>query len=240
MLHKTIAAIALLLASLAVSASQLPDYPFIHVTGGASTYVLPDIGTIDFEIIAADADPAAARSVVETRVGEIRALVEAQGLSADDLEVRDVRQELRKNQAHETPPVYEVRCTVHLKVRELTKWTGLAGGLLGMQNLDGFATAFDTTEHDKVETNLSGVAIRDAQRKAEALAAGFGRKLGPVSAVTPGSLKNLANAMGLVREDLTYRRDAQASQAQRVDRDNLVNVIVFSMAMTVDVIFRIK
>jgi uncharacterized protein YggE len=238
MLKKILALAALLLAPLAASASQLPDYPFIHMAGTAKLYVAPDIGAIDFEIIAVDADPAAARQVVETRVGEVRALVEAQGLSTDGLEVRNVRQDLRKNQQGATP-LYEVKCVVHLDVHDLAKWAALANGLLGLQNLDGFATAFDTSERDKIEASLGAQAVRDARRKSEALVTSFGRKLGPVAAVTTGSLKNLGNAMGLVRDDYSFRSNAGA-QAQRVDRENIVNVTIIPMTLSVDAIFRIK
>lgn len=238
MLKKFIALAALLLAPLAACASQLPDYPFIHMTGNAQLYVRPDTGAFDFEIVAADPDPAVARQVVETRVAELRALLEAQGLSADGLEVRNVHQDLRKNQQGDAQ-VYEVKCGVHLEVQDLSKWTALAGGMLGMKNLDGFATAFDTSERQKIEEELGAQAVRDARRKSEALAASFGRKLGPVSAVTTGSLKNLGNAMGLVRDDSGYGR-GRSQNVKRVERESLADVIMIPMGLSVDVIFRLK
>jgi uncharacterized protein YggE len=236
MLHKLLVATALLLP-LAAPASQLPEYPFIHVVGNGSTYVIPDIGAIDFEVAASATDPAAARTVIETRIADIRALMETHGLALDAMEVRNVRQELRKPQPGESVQVYDLKCVVHIKVTELVKWSGFASGLVGMPNLDAFATAFDTTEHDKVEASLSLEAIKDARGKAEALVAGFGRKLGPVSGVTTGTLKNLSAAMGLVRADYTTRRDERAAL---VDRNNIVNVIALPLSQSVDVIFRIK
>jgi uncharacterized protein YggE len=235
---KKFLALAALLAPLAAPASQLPDYPFIHMTGSAKVFVPPDMGAFDFEIIAADADPAVARQVVETRVAEVRALVEAQGLSADALQVRDVHQDLRKNQQGDTQ-VYEVKCGVHLDVHDLSKWSALANGLIGMQNLDGFATAFDTSERQKVEMDLGAEAVQDARRKSEALAKGFGRKLGPVAGVTTGSLKNLGNAMGLVRDESNYSRGRDRN-VQRVERENLADIVIIPMSLSVDVIFRLK
>jgi uncharacterized protein YggE len=208
------------------------------MTGSAKLYVLPDIGTIDFEIMAADADPAAARKVVEARVAEVRALAEAQGLSTDGIQVRDVRQDLRKTTQGDAQ-VYEVKCGVHLDVHDLSKWAGVANGLLGMQNVDGFATAFDTSERQKIEMDLGAEAVRDARRKSEALAASFGRKLGPVAAVTTGSLKNLGNAMGLVRDDSSYSRGRDRN-VQRVEREALAEVIMLPMGLSVDAIFRLK
>lgn len=238
MLKKILALAALLLVTLAASASQLPDYPFIHMTGSAKLYVPPDMGAMDFEIIAADPDPAVARQTVETRVAEVRALVETLGLPAEGLEVRNVHQDLRKSQPGETQ-VYEIKCGVHLDVHDLSKWAGLANGLLGMKNLDGFATTFDTSEREKIEADLGAQAVRDARRKSEALATGFGRKLGPVAAVTTGSLKNLGNAMGLVRDESNYSRNRDRN-VQRVEREALGDVVIIPMGVSVDVIFRLK
>lgn len=237
MLKKIAIISAFALAPLAASASQLPGYPFIHVSGSAAQYVIPDIGTIDFEVLASDADPAAARAVVETRVAEVRALAEGQGLAVDDVEVRDVRQEIRKD-TPATAPVYDLRCVVHLNVRDLSKWGALAGGLAGKPNLDAFSTAFDTSEREKIEMELAARAVRDARRRGEVIAAGFGRKLGPVTAVTGGALKNLGNAMGLVPAMFYARGNEQ--KVQRVDPRELVNIIAFPLAQSVDVIFRIK
>ena len=91
------AALVLLLATGAAHASPVPDYPFVHVTGSAFQAVVPDIGSLDFEIVAVDVDPAAARAVLETRVGEVRALMQQLGMDADDAHVREVRQGIRKD-----------------------------------------------------------------------------------------------------------------------------------------------
>lgn len=237
MLKKLALIAAIALGPAYALASQLPDYPFIHVNGSASQYVMPDIGTIDFEIVATDADPSAARAVVESRVAEVRALMEQQGMAADDVEVRDVRQEIAKDGAAGSAPVYEFKCSVHVNVRNLTQWRSIAGGLLGKPNLTGFAVAFDTSTRDQLETELTAMAVRDAQRRAGAIADGFKRKLGPVTAVTPDSLKNLGNAMGLVRADFTYRRE---TKAQQVNNQDILAILVLKLAQSVDVIFRIK
>jgi uncharacterized protein YggE len=219
-------------------ASQLPEYPFIHVTGSASTYVVPDIGELDFEVVAADADPEAARATVEARIAELSALMEQQGLPLDDVQVRDMRQQIRKTEPAAAAPAYEVKCTVHLTVRDLTKWGAIAGGLLAKPNVDNFYTDFGTSERDRIEADLTNEAISDARRRAEAMAAGFGRKLGLVTAVTAGALKNLTAAMGLVQADFANRQNS--SNAKRTARSDLVNVTSMKFMQPVDVIFRIK
>ena len=91
---KQLAIVAALAAlPLGAAASPLPAYPFVHVSADASVYRVPDIGTIDFEILAADADPELARATVETRIGEIRALLEQQGLWVQQFEPQRPKQQ---------------------------------------------------------------------------------------------------------------------------------------------------
>jgi uncharacterized protein YggE len=239
MLHKFFAASLLAIVPFTVSASQLPEYPFIHVTGNAFTYAIPDRGELDFDIVAADADPAVARATVEARVDEIQALMEEQGQATDAVQVRDVRQNIRKaGDAAAGAATYEVKCTVHLEVHDLTKWRAVTGGLLAKQNLDNFSTNFGASDRDKIEMDLTNEAIKDARKRAEAMAAGFGRKLGPVTGVTPGGLKNLTNAMGLMPASFPAR--SNTSSATRVERGDIVNIVNLKFAQSVDLIFRIK
>lgn len=235
------AVLATLLAAGAAHASSVPDYPFVHVTGSAFRAVRPDIGSLDFEIVAQDADPAAARAVLEARVGEVRALMQQLGMDAEDALVREVRQGIRKDdRAANAAPSYELRCDVHINVRNLANWAPLAGGLLGKPNLDGFASAFDRSDMGTINDELMTQAIQDARHQADVMAAGFGRRVGSVMAATPDALKNLGTAMGLERDDFRRPRGAGGVSAQDVDREQLLAVPALKLRQPVDVIFRLE
>jgi uncharacterized protein YggE len=112
--------LTLTLTSAGAAASTLPDYPFVHVSGSAFQGVMPDIAALDFEIVVVDADPVAGRAVLESRVGEVRALMQQLGLDADDASVREVRQVLRKGDGNAAAgPQYELRCDAHINVRNV-------------------------------------------------------------------------------------------------------------------------
>lgn len=238
MLKKFILAAALV-APFIASASQLPDYPFVHASGNGFMYVAPDIGEIDFEISAYQADPEAARQIVEARIAEVRALVASVGLPEGDVEIRDVRKDMRKGEPSQ-PGVaqYDIKCGVHIKVADISKWKALVSPLIGMANVDGFMTGFDTSRREQVEAELMGAAIKAARGKAEAMAAGFGRKLGPVSAVSSGDLKNVTRALGMAASDPV--RFPRKGGGIETDRDSLLLVTVMKMSQSVDVIYRIK
>jgi uncharacterized protein YggE len=240
-LKKIIAAvlIAAPLAPFAASATDLPDYPFIHTSGSAQRYAIPpDFAEIDFEVSAYNPDPAAAREVVEGRVAEVRALLASLGLPADDFEIRDIRKDMRKADPAQPGVVqYDIKAGVHIKVSDLSKWKALMTPLIAMPNVDGFMTVFDTSKREALETELTADAIKEARRKAEAIAVGLSRKLGPVNAVSTGDLRNVSRAMGLASGDVArYRAPARNDP----DREGLLQIVAMQFAKSVDVIFRFK
>ncbi|MDB5934327.1 MAG: hypothetical protein JWQ01_1671 [Massilia sp.] len=240
MLKRLIAIAIVVLLPFAASASQLPDYPFIHATGNGWRYVAPDVGEIDFEIWGGHANPESARQLVEERVAEVRALLATLGLPAADVEIRDIRKDMRKGETSTAGVAqYDIKCGVHIKVADLSKWRPLVSNLLNMANLDGFMTGFDTTSREKVEVELTAEAIKSARTRAEAMAAGFGRKLGPVAGASPGELKNMTRAMGLAANDAARYTGAGGSKNE-YDREGLLTINIIKMSQSVDVIFRIK
>ena len=233
-------AVALTLpVTLPAAAESMPAYPFVHVSGGAFLGVMPDIGALDFEIVAQDADPAAARAVLDARVAEVQALLQKLSIDAGDIAIREIRQSVRKDAPAAGGPVYELRCDVHINLRNLSNWPALAGGLLGKPNLDGFASSFDLVDGDRITDKLVTKAIADARRRAGVIAAADGRRLGAMTAATPGELKNLTTAMGLERAEFRPRAPAGAG-AQPLDGDALLVVRMLKLRVGVDAIFRIE
>jgi uncharacterized protein YggE len=221
--------LAIALLPFAAQASNLPDYPFIHTSGEGFAMILPDMGEIDFDITAFNADPAVAVAVVAERAAQVQALmVDGESSAA----MRDMRKEMRAAEAD-----YAVRSSVHIVVRDLSKWRSLMQALLAMPNLDHLSTTFGRTDREKAELELTANAVKDAQRRAEAMAAGFDKKVGAVSAISSGQLRNLTNAVGLMPGDLYYRN--RSVDAAPADKDFLATEVL-RWTQTVDVIFRIK
>jgi uncharacterized protein YggE len=222
--------------SLAAQAAELPAYPFIHVSGSALVYVMPDMGEIDFEIAAQDSDPAPALQLVASRAAEVRALLQEAGVDSGSVEIRDVRKEVKKYEGG--APVYEIRCGVKVTVKDLGKWKAIVAPLLEKPNLDGFMTVLDTSERGTVEMALMADAIKDARRKGDVIAAGFGRKLGAVGGVSPGELKNLTRAMNMAPSE--YYQRTKPGEQNTADRTELLAVNLLKLGQSVDVIFKFK
>jgi len=227
MFKRLVVAVALL--PFAVQASNLPDYPFIHTTGEGFAMIVPDMGEIDFDLTAFNADPAVAASLLAERAAQVQALM-VEGESSATL--RDTRKEMRATEGD-----YAIRSSVHVVVQNLGNWRPLMQALLALPNIDHLSTTFARKDREKVEQELTANAVKDAQRRAEAMAAGFGKKVGAVSAISSGQLRNLTNAVGLMPGDLYYRN--RTVEAAPADKDFLATEVL-RWSQTVDVIFRIK
>lgn len=231
MFRRCLAVLLLSTASMACAA-DLPAYPFLHVDATGYTVAPPDIGQIDFEIVSVHADPAEAVKVMEERAAQIRAIVEQAGLSADDVGVRDIRTQQLKGDSI----TYDMRAGVKITVREISRWKAVVGPLLVLPNLDGFMTAFDSTLRPQIEAELMNDAIRQARKKADAMAAVFGRKVAGVGGVSTSAIKNLSRSMDLTPSDYRSERRADSPAA----RGDLIAVTALKLALPVDVIFRLK
>ena len=234
---------ALTLPAAPAVASSIPDYPFVHVTGSNFRVEMPDIATLDFQVVAADADPAAARAVIDARMAEVRELLQKLGIEEDDMQVREVRQAVRKERNADGAPVYELSCDVHIRLRNTANWPALGGGLLGKPNLDSFAADFDLSTMEQVNDEMVAAAIADARRRAEVMAAAGGRRLGPMTAATPDALKKLGTTLGLERDEFKIERRARAPSNQRaadIDRETFVMVQLLKLRQSVDIVFRLE
>jgi uncharacterized protein YggE len=232
---KQLALVAALALPFAAGASPLPTYSFVHVSADASRYTTPNIGALDFLITAVETDPGQARAAIQARIADVRALLQEQGVPLADLETRDVRREPGSNAAAQ-PTAQELRVSVHLIVRDLSKWRAVVAPLLDKPNLNSFTTSFDLVERDAFEAELMGDALREARRRAEIIAKGARRKLGAVTAVTPGGVKNMGAAMGLVRADYSYGRSPPAD----VDARDFLSVDALKLVQPVDVVFKLE
>jgi uncharacterized protein YggE len=219
-------------------AADLPSQPFIHVTGQSSTYIMPDVGELDFAVSASDPDPERARGIVDERTAAIDAMLTRYGVDRADVEVHDVQKTMRAAEpaAPGAAAQYQIKCNMRIKVRTIASWANIVDALLAMPNLDEFGATFDTTERNKVEADLLAEALRNARKRAEGIAAGVGRKLGAASGVTTGELRNVSRAMGMAAADIR----PTPGVAVVSDAASLRSVAVIRLAQPVDVIYSLK
>lgn len=239
-----IAAAALTLPAAPALASPIPEYPFAHVNGSSYRVEMPDIASIDFQIVAEGADPAVARATIDARMAEVRELMQKLSIDVEDMQVREVRQGVRKQRAADGTPVYELSCDVKINLRNVANWPALADGLLGKPNLDSFAADFDLSTMDQVTDEMVAEAVKDARHHAEVMATASGRRLGPAMAVTKDAIRKLGTNLGLERDEFRAerkqgRRPANQSAAE-IDREVFIMVQMLKLRQSVDMVYRLE
>jgi uncharacterized protein YggE len=230
---KRLAVLFLLLLPLLASASPVPEYPFVHTNGSAYVTVIPDQGSIDFEVTVVAPTIDEAMATLTERSKAIQAVTNQNSIPVDDIELGDIKRVIAKDGVSQ-----ELKLTAHINVRTLASWVPLVQGLVAIPNLEGFVTEFASSEKEKVTDELILEALKDAQRRATLIAKGVGRKLGPASGVSTGPLKNLGNAMGLVPSDFRERMPSTARPFR--DIESLLTISALKWTINVDVVYRLK
>ena len=237
MLKRFAAALLLAAAALPGMAADLPNHPFIHVSGAAEFHVMPDIGEIDIDIVSLEPDADAAWKLVNERLDASRALFAQHGVATEDISVQDIVRRPRKVEVlPEGQPVpMETRVSLHVTVRDLGQWTPMLRALLVMKDLESLAVTFNRSDRDKIEAELLTQALGTARLKAQTIARGVGARLGPATGVSPGPLKNLSHSMGMA-SDPGARNIGDRRTPPRPD---MALVQAMRLAQGVDVIYRI-
>ena len=124
-------------------------------------------------------------------------------------------------QAPAPAPLVEAKATVTITLRDMEAWRPLVTGLMAMRELDTPMSTFSNTEQVRIENDLMAQALRKARVKADSMAAGVGRKIDSVGAISAGSLANLSTAMGFGppdqrRADIPGRQCLEAAIGDRV------------------------
>ncbi|GAA0432690.1 SIMPL domain-containing protein [Massilia aurea] len=242
MLRKVLAFVALAFLPFFAQANDLPNYPFIHVSGSAMLHVRPDIGEIDIEITSSNLDSQQAWKTVEETLTSVKALLCYHNVKGEDLSVQNIESRRRKaaeqNVSNEQIPI-EIFTSVHITVREMSKWQEIVTALMRMQNINSMAVAFSISNKNEIESQLVNQAIAEAYRKALIIAKGVRGKVGPVNAVAISPLKNLANSFGLAAA-LPFQRSERLNERRPETETDYTLVAVQKLSQEVDVIYRIK
>lgn len=235
-------AAVLLLASTALVApsglaADLPNHPFIHVSGSADQYLMPDVGEIDIDIVSLEPDADAAWKLVNEKLEASRALFAQHGIAPDDVFVQDIVRRPRKVEVLPVgqPMPMETRVSMHVTVRDLGQWTPLMRTLLVMKDIESLSVTFNRSDRAKVESDLLQQAIAQTKLKAQDIARAIGSKLGAATGVSIGPLKNLSNAMGMASDSNAHSGGGRRNRPQA----DMALVQAMRLAQVVDVIYRI-
>jgi uncharacterized protein YggE len=187
--------VALCVAPLPLSASPVPDFPFIAVSGHADRRVAPTKATVSFKVLAHAAESAeASKTVSDTLKLLVKDLAEfgigEKQISAHDLEKDVVRE---RNEEHQQLKIlgYDVSRGVELTLPDLKKYPEIVRKLMATNHVTRVSSDFDTDDREALKAEMIAEACAKARKKADLLAKGVGVTIKSVFAVTDRSLNGL-------------------------------------------------
>jgi uncharacterized protein YggE len=192
----------LLLALIAIptAASPIPDFPFIAVSGDASTDVPPDTAVVTFTVIVHGTDSEAATKQVNEALKQVTDGILAMGVPKGALTAADLTKKAVRERGDDYQRLkilgYDVSRDVKIEIGDLERYTAAIRLIMKTGNITSVSSEFDIARRNEVEAELVGQACADAKRKALLLSKGVGAELGAAFAVSDGDFSDLDGRFG--------------------------------------------
>jgi len=233
----------ILLTTSSVMASNLPDFPFVLVTGKAKIEVAPNIAHINLSLMAYDADPEKALATVGNRGRDIVALLNKLHVKKSDIKSYNLNKQIRRERSNSYGQGkisgYEVSQRFEVALRDIKHYSLVMDKLIAMKNVNNVNINFDVTNRDELVQSLVRNAGKDAKRKAQDLAAGLDTELGSVFAATQDSSFNEFFARFGLREDNMGHIESMKMSA-RAGHYNMFAPETIELRKTINVVYRLK
>ena len=222
-------------------AADIPDYPFVFVTGNADIDTPPNIAMCSLTIRAIDQDPGKAESAVEGRLKSILASLTGRGVAVSDMESSTIGKQMLTTQYDEKGPAairgYDVTRGLQFKVRQLSSLPGIESEFVGSPNVEQINCQFDRTDRMGLEADLLTKAIHSAKEQADKLVEPLGRHVTGAVAVSKMPFAMMASVFGI------NTRFAELSGMDRmfrksVSQDDLLVPSAIHITVSVNVLFK--
>jgi uncharacterized protein YggE len=242
----------LILASAAPAwGADLPEFPFINVTGFATRAVAPDLAKVSFNVKARDVSADTAASTVAARTQEVLDLLAANGVAPTDIDAHEIGKAalFERDSGDSAKPSraallrYEVTRSFLVTIHKLAAWPAIGTKLLGIQNVEDLDARFDCNDHKAQEAELLAAAAHNARERAEIMAAGFAQHLGAVQAISQEPFEQISGR--LLRADMHYGYGPQSSasfkvSAGQISAAQLLVPATIPLAQVVNAIYRLE
>lgn len=191
----------MLLCGSASFAADIPDYPFIFVTGKADVDTPPTIAMCSLTIHAIDPDPGKAESTVDSRLKTVLAILTAKDIAPSDIESSNVGKQILTTEYRDKEPAairgYSLTRSLQFKARQLTSLPAIEDGFIGSPNVEQINCQFDRADRAAIEADLLTKAVHSAKDQADKLAEPLGRHVTTAAAVSKVPFDSIAAAFGL-------------------------------------------
>ena len=186
-LRMTLAIMLLGFAGMA-NAQAVGGAPYLAVRGQASQQVTPDIFPLQLTLAETGVDAAGTQARIERLAEDVLSIADGMGVEEADLTVSNlgISPEFKYDEEADKQVFLGNSYVREIKVRfhSLGKMREFIAALPSSKALRIDTGAFGTSRSEELKRGLLQKSIENARATAEALAAGVGRKLGPVHTIS--------------------------------------------------------
>lgn len=227
-----------------VTASPIPDFPFVTVTGDSSRKVAPDMVTIELQALVFDKDAKQAQAKLEKTTVSLVTLLEENAIDLNKISSQQVNKRTkraRKNNSYDDLEIlgYELTRQFKIELNDLKHFAALSNALLKMDNIVGISNKFDVSNKQEIGLELIAEAGAKAKTKANQMATGLGVELGSVFAFNDtGSFQTFFATFGLGSEN-HYNRRTMADMGFRSEKAAFIPEFI-EITKRVNVVYRLN
>ncbi len=221
------------------NAADLPNFPFLHVTGTATRALPANMAELDFELTELTSNPQLSFEQLVKDSEEISSQLVALGVAAEDIQAAQIRRYISPVEYLDTPEnqqKFRLIRNFHVVVRQLDQWNSIISRLTEKTYLGNFNVAFGRNDLNLIQTELIQLAALDAKQQAQDMAAAFSVKLGAPNAISRSALSSLSSELGVTGQ---VKLQAARIENKPITRDFSVPAEL-KYQQLVNVIYRLK
>jgi uncharacterized protein len=235
--------IGLLLYGSSTVAADIPEYPFVFVTGKAEIDTPPDFAVCSLTIRAIDQDPGKAESTVDGRLKSVLGILTANDVAPTDIESFNVSKQILSTAYDEKEPAairgYDFTRSLKFKARRLKSLPVIEEGFVGSPNVEQVNCEFDRTDRAAIEAELLTKAVNSARDQAVKLAEPLGRHVTTAEAISQVPFYSIAGALAGGDQLAEFERMNRMFE-KSASAEALLVPSTIHMAVWVNVLFRMN
>lgn len=211
-------ALLLTIFSMENIASNLPDFPFVTVTGESVRKVTPDKVTLGFYVITFNKEAANAQKTLYQSSSMVVSVLKKHKVPIENITSFEVNKRAKRARDKNYNDLdilgYEFRQRFEVIMDDISQYSEMTNELLNINNVEDIESRFDSSTREEVEIDLIKDAAQKAKHKAEQMSAGLGVELGGVFAFNDsGSFSSFFATFGLKDDSRAYAMMSGSSLA---------------------------
>ena len=185
-----IASLAACSTSAPINVTTSPVIPSLSASGMGEVYVAPDIAYVNIGVHTEATDISTAMSQNSAQAQKVSEALQSLGVDAKDIQTTNFNvypMNTYDNMGQISGTYYAVDNTVYVTVRDLTSLGSLLDAVVnsGANTINGIS--FDVQDKEAAIAQAQDIAIKDAKKQAESMAASAGVKLGSLQSISVSS-----------------------------------------------------